>query len=809
MSSTKTLSVFLKLNSAAFTGSLKKVEGKLGKFSKKLGSIGSSLTTSLTMPLLGVGAMAIKTAAEFETSMTKIQTLVGTSAAEVDILKNSVLELAGKTATAPKDLADGLFFIQSAGFKGAESIEVLEVAAKSAAMGMGEMQDISNALTSVMTGYADSNMTAAQAGDLLHETLKQGKFEASEFMGKLGSVIPTAAAFGISFEQLGASVATMSKLSGDAAGALTAVNRLMLSLNAPAEQQSDILNKVFGSYDNLSKSLKSDFNGTLNTIFTALEGNDQELIKVFGSAKAVQAAFATAGLQTETYAEVLEGMNTSLGNVDEGFADASQTAEFKFKQSIVDLQSAGIKLGESLMPIATKIADKLSSLAKGFSNMSEETREKVIKIGLALIAIGPTLMIIAKLVKLFQFVVRVIGFARTALIAFGAAARAMNPIGAIIAAIVIAVGLLIKNWEWTKKKIVQVVNYFIDLYNESMAFKWAVEGIKFGFKALWNYIQFWWKSVKAIFTGLGNAIVDIINFRSPADSLRQIGKDIKAASKDFTDKTAADFEDMLSNVESKDKVEFITEEDVDNAVAKVKGKVNGLLEDIKDATGGALDGLLAPTENLEVDVDATADITDINVDTSGGDGGGDGGGGTPKKNPFEGVLEKWKETVESMEEELQGFTAKFGEGFADMVSTTLIEGENLREGFANFMKDMIKQVGQLIVKMMVMKALMAIFGGGIGGGANLLGGLFGGGGGGITPFASGGLVSGPVMGLVGEASTNRNPEVIAPLSDLQGMLAGVGGSGRLSGEIHGENILLSSDRSMNTRYRVSGTNTDF
>ena len=104
MSSTKTLSVFLKLNSAAFTGSLKKVEGKLGKFSKKLGSIGSSLTTSLTMPLLGVGAMAIKTAAEFETSMTKIQTLVGTSAAEVDILKNSVLELAGKTATAPKKL---------------------------------------------------------------------------------------------------------------------------------------------------------------------------------------------------------------------------------------------------------------------------------------------------------------------------------------------------------------------------------------------------------------------------------------------------------------------------------------------------------------------------------------------------------------------------------------------------------------------------------------------------------------------------------------------------------------------------------
>ena len=401
MSTTKTLSVFLKLNSKAFTSSLKSIEGKLGKFSRKLGSIGSSMTTNVSMPLLGIGAMAVKTASEFDASMTKIQTLVGASAEEVDSLKNSVLELAGETATAPKDLAEGLFFIQSAGFKGAESLEALEVASKGAAMGMGEMGDISNALTSIMTGYADSGMTATRAGDLLHETLKQGKFEAGDFMSKLGSVIPTAAAFGISFEQLGASVATMSKLSGDAAGSLTAVNKLMMSLNAPAEQQSEILNKVFGSYDNLSKSLKSDFAGTLSTIFTSLEGNDQELIKVFGSVNAVKAAFSTAGLQGDTYAEVLDGMNNSLGNVNEGFDVASQTSAFKFKQALVDLQVAGVQLGESLMPIATKIADKLSSLAKGFSSMSEETREKIIKVGLALVAIGPALMIIAKLIKLF------------------------------------------------------------------------------------------------------------------------------------------------------------------------------------------------------------------------------------------------------------------------------------------------------------------------------------------------------------------------------------------------------------------------
>ena len=60
MGTNKTLSVFLRLNSKQFTSGLKKVEGKLGKFSKQMGSVGSSLSTGVTMPLVGIGAAAVK-----------------------------------------------------------------------------------------------------------------------------------------------------------------------------------------------------------------------------------------------------------------------------------------------------------------------------------------------------------------------------------------------------------------------------------------------------------------------------------------------------------------------------------------------------------------------------------------------------------------------------------------------------------------------------------------------------------------------------------------------------------------------------
>ena len=269
--SVKTLSVYINLKTKAFTTGLGRLQRTLKRFGNKLKATGARLTSSITMPLAMAGGASIKLASDFEASMTKITTLVGTSAGEVEKLKSSVLDLAGQTAQAPKDLADALFFIQSAGFKGQESLDILEMSAKGAAMGMGELTDIANASTSIMTGYAKEGMTATRATDLLHETLKQGKFEAADFMSKIGQVIPTAASFGISFEQLGASVATMSKLSGDAAGSLTAVNKLMMSLSAPAEQQLDILNDMFGSYENLSQSLKSDFMGTLQKIFTELE----------------------------------------------------------------------------------------------------------------------------------------------------------------------------------------------------------------------------------------------------------------------------------------------------------------------------------------------------------------------------------------------------------------------------------------------------------------------------------------------------------------------------------------------------------
>jgi len=78
--------------------------------------------------------------------------------------------------------------------------------------------------------------------------------------------------------------------------------------------------------------------------------------------------------------------------------------------------------------------------------------------------------------------------------------------------------------------------------------------------------------------------------------------------------------------------------------------------------------------------------------------------------------------------------------------------------------------------------------------------------GGVKAFASGGLVFGPTLGLVGEgAGTNRNnPEVIAPLDQLRGLLSDVGNGGRtvLSSRIRGNDLLLVQARTSRSQGRA-------
>ena len=95
----------LRLDAKEFSQGVKEAESKLTDFGKKATKTGRKLTMAVTLPMAGAAAGAIKAASDFETSMTKIQSMVGLSADTVQAFEKDVLRLSGETAQAPKELA--------------------------------------------------------------------------------------------------------------------------------------------------------------------------------------------------------------------------------------------------------------------------------------------------------------------------------------------------------------------------------------------------------------------------------------------------------------------------------------------------------------------------------------------------------------------------------------------------------------------------------------------------------------------------------------------------------------------------------
>ena len=84
-----------------------------------------------------------------------------------------------------------------------------------------------------------------------------------------------------------------------------------------------------------------------------------------------------------------------------------------------------------------------------------------------------------------------------------------------------------------------------------------------------------------------------------------------------------------------------------------------------------------------------------------------------------------------------------------------------------------------------------------------------------TGFAAGGIVYGPTNALVGEYSgASNNPEVVAPLDKLQGILmrsmgGGGGGNVMVQGVISGNNIRISQTKNARDYSRITGRETRF
>lgn len=206
------------------------------------------------------------------------------------------------------------------------------------------------------------------------------------------------------------------------------------------------------------------------------------------------------------------------------------------------------------------------------------------------------------------------------------------------------------------------------------------------------------------------------------------------------------------------------------------------------------------------------------------DVGGGGGGARGKVSAVSAITEttgfvKLKTAIEPVKIQLTELTNKTeglsqaAEQLSMAVGDTLVNSFMQLANGGNFFQTLIQGLKQLTIRLIAAAAAAAVLflltGGASasGGGASKLGTfkeIFGSLSG--LEFANGGIISGPTLGLMGEYPGARtNPEVVAPLDKLQGMIAQSGGQNvNVGGEfrIQGQDLVVALQRAERNRKRI-------
>lgn len=176
--------------------------------------LATAAAVGLGAAVVGVGVASVKAATSFQTQFARISGLTGSSAQMIDYYKQKILELSPTWDLSASDAAKALYFIISAGFSGAQAIDILNYSAKSATASLADQATVADALTSMMNAYKDSNVSASVAANDLTKIEVYGKATLSAFASSLGFTMVTAHAAGLQISEASAAVATLSQVSG-------------------------------------------------------------------------------------------------------------------------------------------------------------------------------------------------------------------------------------------------------------------------------------------------------------------------------------------------------------------------------------------------------------------------------------------------------------------------------------------------------------------------------------------------------------------------------------------------------------------
>lgn len=464
-------------------GELNTLTNSSASFSQKISSIGSAIsktgstfTKAFTVPIAGIGTASTKFAMDFESAMSKVEAISGSTASEMSQLTDKAIEMGAKTKFSAKESADAFTYMAMAGWDAQQMIDgIAGIMSLAAADGL-DLATTSDIVTDALTAFGLQAKDSSQFADALARASSSANTNVAMLGESFKYVAPVAGSLGYDYRDIAVALGLMANSGIKASQAGTTLRAAMTRMAKPTKEMKVLMEEYKLSITNMDGSMKS-YAEVMEMLRSSLgemtEAEQAKTAAVLFGQEAMSGMLAIINTSESDYQKLTDAIYNSAGAAEEMSDIMMDNLAGAIEQFMGALESLAIRIGTAMTPVIRQMTEFVTALVEKLNSLSDEQIQMIVTIGAVIAAVGPLLIVIGKVIsavgtiagaitsavaiagKVVSFVGTIIaGLSKVAGVITGVVIPAITAISApvwivigVIAALVAACVAVYKNWE--------------------------------------------------------------------------------------------------------------------------------------------------------------------------------------------------------------------------------------------------------------------------------------------------------------------------------------------------------------------------
>ena len=485
---------------------------KIGEAGQVLQNAGDKISGAgekllpVTAGVTALGTAAVKTASDFDSTMSKVAAVSGATGDDLQALRDKAREMGSKTKFSASEAAEAMNYMAMAGWKTNDMLSGIDGIMNLAAASGEDLATTSDIVTDALTAFGLTAQDSGHFADVLAAASSNANTNVSMLGESFKYCAPIAGALGFSCEDTAEALGLMANAGIKSTQSGTSMRSIMTALSGDVKFCSAAFGEMEIATSNSDGSMRSlsDILADCRVAFDQMSESEKASAAETLVGKNAMSGFLA--LMNAAPADI-DKLSGAIANCDGTSLSMAETMQDNLAGQLTILKSQleelAISFGEILMPVIREMITKIQGFVDKLNALDPATKQTILKIGLMAAALGPLLIVIGKTISsigsMMTFVSKIPTMIAGAKTAFSTLGAAIGSISAPVVAVVAVIAVL--------------VAAFVHLWNTNEDFKNSILSI--------------WEQIKSTFERLTSGIVDRVNalgfnFQSFGDMLKSL-----------------------------------------------------------------------------------------------------------------------------------------------------------------------------------------------------------------------------------------------------------------------------------------------